>query len=211
MFETIAIVGATGAVGRIIRQLLEEREFPYRNIRFLASKRSAGTTITFKGEEHVVEEMTPEIFAGIDLAIGSTPDETAKDFCPLGRRARLRRRRRERLLADGPEGAARGPRSEPRGDRRPSRPHQQPQLFDHANGRRHEAAPRLRPHPPRRRQHLPGDQRRRREGPGRSEGRRPRVPRRRRATSTKPSSTRSRSTSSRRSVRRSTRGTRAKK
>ena len=53
MFETIAIVGATGAVGRIIRQLLEEREFPYRNIRFLASKRSAGTTITFKGEEHV--------------------------------------------------------------------------------------------------------------------------------------------------------------
>ena len=82
MFETIAIVGATGAVGRIIRQLLEEREFPYRNIRFLASKRSAGTTITFKGEEHVVEEMTPEIFAGIDLAIGSTPDETAKDFCP---------------------------------------------------------------------------------------------------------------------------------
>jgi aspartate-semialdehyde dehydrogenase len=82
VFETIAIVGATGAVGRIIRQLLEEREFPYRNIRFLASKRSAGTTITFKGEKHLVEEMTPEIFEGIDLAIGSTPDETAKDFCP---------------------------------------------------------------------------------------------------------------------------------
>jgi aspartate-semialdehyde dehydrogenase len=82
VFETIAIVGATGAVGRIIRQLLEEREFPYRNIRFLASKRSAGTTISFKGEDHIVEEMTPEVFEGIDLAIGSTPDETAKDFCP---------------------------------------------------------------------------------------------------------------------------------
>jgi aspartate-semialdehyde dehydrogenase len=82
VFETIAIVGATGAVGRIIRQLLEEREFPYRNIRFLASKRSAGTTITFKGEEHLVEEMTPDAFEGIDLAIGSTPDETAKEFCP---------------------------------------------------------------------------------------------------------------------------------
>ena len=53
-----------------------------RNIRFLASKRSAGTTITCKGEKHLVEEMTPEIFEGIDLAIGSTPDETAKDFCP---------------------------------------------------------------------------------------------------------------------------------
>ncbi|HEX6962372.1 MAG TPA: aspartate-semialdehyde dehydrogenase [Lacipirellula sp.] len=82
MFETIAIVGATGAVGRIIRQLLEEREFPYRNIKFLASKRSAGTTIPFKGELVPVEELRPEAFEGIDLAIGSTPDEVAKEFCP---------------------------------------------------------------------------------------------------------------------------------
>ncbi|MBA3485273.1 MAG: aspartate-semialdehyde dehydrogenase [Pirellulales bacterium] len=82
MFETIAIVGATGAVGRIIRQLLEEREFPYRNIKFLASKRSAGTTITFKGEKFPVEELVPEAFENIDLAIGSTPDEVAKEFCP---------------------------------------------------------------------------------------------------------------------------------
>ena len=82
MFETIAIVGATGAVGRIIRQLLEERDFPYGQIKFLASKRSAGTTVTFKGEEHTVEELTPEAFDGIDLAIGSTPDDVAHDFCP---------------------------------------------------------------------------------------------------------------------------------
>jgi aspartate-semialdehyde dehydrogenase len=82
VFETIAIVGATGAVGRIIRQLLEERDFPYRKIKFLASKRSAGTTITFKGEQCPVEELRPEAFEGIDLAIGSTPDEVAKDFCP---------------------------------------------------------------------------------------------------------------------------------
>lgn len=82
MFETIAIVGATGAVGRIIRQLLEQRDFPYRNIRFLASKRSAGTTIEFKGEQLPVEELRPEVFEGIDLAIGSTPDDVARDFCP---------------------------------------------------------------------------------------------------------------------------------
>ena len=82
MFETIAIVGATGAVGRIIRQLLEERDFPYGQIKFLASKRSAGTTVTFKGKEHKVEELTPDVFEGIDLAIGSTPDEVAKEFCP---------------------------------------------------------------------------------------------------------------------------------
>ena len=82
MFETIAIVGATGAVGRLIRQMLEEREFPYRKIKFLASKRSAGTTITFKGEEHPVEELKPEAFADVDLAIGSTPDDVAKEFAP---------------------------------------------------------------------------------------------------------------------------------
>jgi aspartate-semialdehyde dehydrogenase len=82
VFETIAVVGATGAVGRIIRQLLEEREFPYRNIKFLASKRSAGTTISFKGQQHPVEELRPEAFDGIDLAIGSTPDDVARDFCP---------------------------------------------------------------------------------------------------------------------------------
>ncbi|MEM1305671.1 MAG: aspartate-semialdehyde dehydrogenase, partial [Planctomycetota bacterium] len=82
MFETIAIVGATGAVGRLIRQLLVEREFPYKRIKFLASARSAGTTIEFKGEQHTVEELTPEVFDDIDLAIGSTPDPVAKDFAP---------------------------------------------------------------------------------------------------------------------------------
>lgn len=82
MFETIAIVGATGAVGRIIRDLLEEREFPFQKIRFLASARSAGTTIEFAGEKHPVEELRPEVFEGIDLAIGSTPDGVAKEFAP---------------------------------------------------------------------------------------------------------------------------------
>jgi aspartate-semialdehyde dehydrogenase len=82
VFETIAVVGATGAVGRIIRQLLEERDFPYRRIKFLASQRSAGTTLTFRGQEHPVEELRPESFEGVDLAIGSTPDEVAKNFCP---------------------------------------------------------------------------------------------------------------------------------
>jgi aspartate-semialdehyde dehydrogenase len=69
-------------VGGIIRQLLAEREFPYEKIKFLASRRSAGRTITFKGEAHPVEELTPEAFDGVDLAIGSTPDEVARDFAP---------------------------------------------------------------------------------------------------------------------------------
>lgn len=82
MFENLALVGATGAVGSLVRKLLEERDFPYKTIKFLASKRSAGTTLKFKGEDHIVEEMTPESFDGVDLAIASTPDETAVQFIP---------------------------------------------------------------------------------------------------------------------------------
>lgn len=82
MFDTIAVVGATGAVGGIIRRLLEERDFPCERIKFLASRRSAGKTLTFRAREHQVEELTPEAFQGVDLAIGSTPDEVARDFAP---------------------------------------------------------------------------------------------------------------------------------
>jgi len=82
VFDTLAVVGATGAVGTIIRQLLEQRNFPARRFKFLASGRSAGKTIRFAGEDHLVEELTPEAFAGVDLAIGSTPDEVARDFAP---------------------------------------------------------------------------------------------------------------------------------
>ena len=82
MFDVVAVVGATGAVGRIIRELLEERNLPFERIKFLASRRSAGAKIKFRGQEHTVEELTPEAFAGVDLAIGSTPDEVARDFAP---------------------------------------------------------------------------------------------------------------------------------
>src|SRR5436190_7205362 len=80
--ESIAIVGATGAVGHIILQLLEQRTFPYKRIKFLASGRSAGSKIMFRGREYTVEKLEPDSFNGIDLAIGSTPDEVAKEFVP---------------------------------------------------------------------------------------------------------------------------------
>jgi aspartate-semialdehyde dehydrogenase len=82
VFEAIAVVGATGAVGTIIRELLEARSFPFRTIRFLASARSAGRAIKFCGGVHRVEELRPEVFDGIDLAIASTPDDVARDFVP---------------------------------------------------------------------------------------------------------------------------------
>jgi len=82
VIETLAVVGATGAVGRIILQLLAERQFPTKKIRLLASARSAGRTIDFSGRPLMVEEMTPEAFTGVTVAIGSTPDEVAREFVP---------------------------------------------------------------------------------------------------------------------------------
>jgi aspartate-semialdehyde dehydrogenase len=82
VYESLAVVGATGAVGSIVRRLLEERDFPFRKIKFVASARSAGKTVAFKGRDFAVEELRPEVFDGVDLVIASTPDEVARDFAP---------------------------------------------------------------------------------------------------------------------------------
>ncbi|MFO1094398.1 MAG: aspartate-semialdehyde dehydrogenase [Planctomycetaceae bacterium] len=82
MFETVTVVGATGAVGTIMRQLLEQRNFPAKKFRFLASKRSAGSTLNFRGRPVVVEELTKSAFAGSDLVIASTPDDVAAEYLP---------------------------------------------------------------------------------------------------------------------------------
>ena len=82
MFDTVAVVGATGAVGRIIIRLLEERDFPAKKFRFLASARSAGKPLAFQGEEHTIEELTEDAFAGTDLVIASTPDDIAAKYLP---------------------------------------------------------------------------------------------------------------------------------
>jgi len=61
---------------------LEERNYPWQQIKFLASRRSAGTKIRFRGEEHTVEELRPEVFHKGDLVISSTPDDVAREFIP---------------------------------------------------------------------------------------------------------------------------------
>jgi aspartate-semialdehyde dehydrogenase len=87
VFQTVAIVGATGAVGRIVLGLLESRDFPAETFRFLASARSAGKPITFKGQEYTLEELTHDAFAGVDLVIASTPDDIAAEFLPSALKA----------------------------------------------------------------------------------------------------------------------------
>jgi len=82
VYENLAVVGATGAVGRLVQQLLVERDFPYKTIKFVASARSAGKPIEFKSKQHTIEELRPEVFDGVDLVIASTPDNVARDFVP---------------------------------------------------------------------------------------------------------------------------------
>ena len=82
MIDTRAVVGATGAVGRIIVDMLVARKFPARRIKLLASARSAGTPMRVGEATFDVEVLGPDSFQGVEIAIGSTPDEVAAEFVP---------------------------------------------------------------------------------------------------------------------------------
>lgn len=79
----IAVLGATGVVGREILNILEENKVEYNSIKFLASKRSAGSKITFKGEDFTVIEATDDVFDDIDICLASAGGETSKRFAPV--------------------------------------------------------------------------------------------------------------------------------
>ena len=87
MNPSLAVVGATGAVGAIMRQVLIERNFPLRSIKFLASERSAGKTVEFRGQSYLVELLRPEAFTGIDIVLSSTPASISRDYSPIAARA----------------------------------------------------------------------------------------------------------------------------
>src|SRR4051794_18588696 len=80
---TVAVVGATGAVGRAFLQIAENRKLQIKPLRLLASARSAGSTMRFRGEEIRVEEPTDPSFAGVDLAFISATTEASRHFAPL--------------------------------------------------------------------------------------------------------------------------------
>jgi aspartate-semialdehyde dehydrogenase len=67
----VAIAGATGAVGREMIKVLEERDFPVGELKLLASERSEGQKVEFRGEEITVRRLTPESFAGVEIALFS--------------------------------------------------------------------------------------------------------------------------------------------
>jgi aspartate-semialdehyde dehydrogenase len=70
-----------------MRQVLDEHSFPFRSIKFLASQRSAGKSLTFKGKTYPIETLRPEAFTGIDIVLSSTPAAISREFSPLAARA----------------------------------------------------------------------------------------------------------------------------
>ncbi|MCM8826924.1 MAG: aspartate-semialdehyde dehydrogenase, partial [Candidatus Omnitrophica bacterium] len=76
----IAIMGATGAVGEIMRDILEERKFPVKDIKFLASERSKGKKMKFKGREFEIEVLSPQSFKGIDIVLASAGASVSKEY-----------------------------------------------------------------------------------------------------------------------------------
>ncbi len=84
----VAVVGATGAVGEEMLKILEERNFPVGELRLLASPRSKGKKIKFKGKEYTVEETTPDSFSGIDIALFSAGASRSREFAPYAVKAK---------------------------------------------------------------------------------------------------------------------------
>ena len=82
MGVTVAVVGATGQVGAVMRRLLAERDFPLDQVRFFASARSAGTTLPWKGSDVVVEDTATADLGGIDIALFSAGGGTSKVHAP---------------------------------------------------------------------------------------------------------------------------------
>ena len=79
---TVAVLGATGAVGREMIKILQERNFPVGKLVPLASARSAGKTLQFRGEDVTIQEATDSAFAGVDIVLGAAENPIAKRFAP---------------------------------------------------------------------------------------------------------------------------------
>ncbi len=79
----VAVVGATGAVGQQMLEVLAERKFPIKELRLLASERSVGKFLEYDGEQHMVQLLDKDAFKGIDIALFSAGGERSREFCPI--------------------------------------------------------------------------------------------------------------------------------
>ncbi len=85
--KRVAVVGASGAVGERMIRLLEERDFPLASIKFLASARSAGKTVTFRGETFPIEPIQASALENLDIVLSSVPASISREWSPIAARA----------------------------------------------------------------------------------------------------------------------------
>ena len=85
--KSVAVVGASGAVGDVMVRLLQERKFPVGSIKFLASERSVGKAVDFAGRTYWIELLRPEAFEGVDIVLSSTPASVSREFSPIAAKA----------------------------------------------------------------------------------------------------------------------------
>ena len=78
----VAIMGATGAVGQVFLEILAQRDFPHHELRLLASSRSAGKAVDYRGKTLTVQELTKDSFTGIDLVLSSAGGSVSREFVP---------------------------------------------------------------------------------------------------------------------------------
>jgi len=87
MAYRLAIAGVTGAVGQEFLSIIEERNFPFKSIKMLASSRSAGKTMSFKGKTYTIEEMTKDSFKDVEIALFSAGASRSREFAPAAVKA----------------------------------------------------------------------------------------------------------------------------
>ena len=87
MAYRLAIAGVTGAVGQEFLSIIEERSFPFKSIKMLASSRSAGKTMSFKGKTYTIEEMTKDSFKDVEIALFSAGASRSREFAPAAVKA----------------------------------------------------------------------------------------------------------------------------
>ena len=83
----VAVVGVTGAVGQEFLRILEQRDFPFGKLKLLASARSAGKSIDFRGKKYTIEELTDKSFSDVDIALFSAGGSISKVYCPIAAKA----------------------------------------------------------------------------------------------------------------------------
>ena len=132
----VGILGATGAVGQEMIKILEERNFPVASLRPIASARSAGSKIMFRGQECTIVEASDDAFEGLDIVLGAAENDIAERFAPSIVKAGA-------VFVDNSSAPPRPqrppchPRDQPRGREVAQGYHLEPQLHHHRDPRGH--------------------------------------------------------------------------